>query len=341
MARLAFWMIGGLIAALLGFMLIIGEDYSNLGFVLFGNGAKNQPDTIYYAEPAALGPVIIFVAIDQGFFEKQGLHVVPQKFSSGRLALDAVMTNNAQFGSTSETPFMHSVLQGNDVVVIATVSEHHEAKAIARKDKGIAKPKDLKGKKVATLPGTNSDYFMHLFLEKNGLRPSDLQIISMAPQEMVIALVRGDIDAYFAWEPHIFFAKKELGNKSVIFDSDGLYNGMHAVVMQREFVNKNPETVKKIIKAFLEAELFVKQNHEKTLEIAELHTGMGREALDGIYNDYRYEVRLSQELIELLNKESEWAMDSGVSKAAKKPDFRESVYTDALKEINSSRVKVK
>ena len=44
MARLAFWMIGGLIAALLGFMLIIGEDYSNLGFVLFGNGAKNQPD---------------------------------------------------------------------------------------------------------------------------------------------------------------------------------------------------------------------------------------------------------------------------------------------------------
>src|SRR3989338_3513109 len=323
MARLAFWMIGGLIAALLGFMLIIGEDYSNLGFVLFGNGDKNQPDTIYYAEPAALGPVIIFVAIDQGFFEKQGLHVVPQKFSSGRLALDAVMTNNAQFGSTSETPFMHSILQGNDVVVIATVSQHHEAKAIVRKDKGITKPQDLKGKKIATLPGTNSDYFMYLFLEKQGLKPKDMQIVSMQPSEMVISLVRGDIDAYCACEPHIFFAKKELGDKSLIFHSDDVYNGTHTIVMQRKFVNEHPEAVRKVILALLKAELFVKENRNKALEIAEKHTGMSSEAISNIYDDYTYEVRLNQDFVELLNKEATWAINSNVSKAAKKPNFKE------------------
>ena len=125
---------------------------------------------------------------------------------------------------------------------------------------------------------------------------------------------------------------EQLGQNKVVHWHQTVYTTVEKLAKQQYKANQNRDHYQYSIR---------KQNHEKTLEIAELHTGMGREALDGIYNDYRYEVRLSQELIELLNKESEWAMDSGVSKAAKKPDFRESVYTDALKEINSSRVKVK
>ena len=340
MTQLKYWVIIGLIVVFIGLILVVNDNYKLLGFVVLNN-TQNSQETLVYAEPTALGPVIIFSALDEGFFEEQGIKVVPQKFSSGRLAVDAVLTNNAQFASTSETPFMHAVLQGNDVVIVAAVSEHHETKAIARKDKGITKPQDLKGKKVATLPGTNSDYFMYLFLEKHGLKPRDIRIISLSPSEMVIALVKGDIDAYFAWEPHIFFAKKELGDKAVVFDSDDIYNGTHTIVMQREFVTKHPETVKKIITALLRAELFIKQNREKALEIAERHTGMSREALNAIYKDYNYEVKLNQHLVELLDKEAVWAMSSNISNAKEKPDFKDFVYTSALKEINPSRVSVK
>jgi len=302
--------------------------------------SSDEASTILYAKPITLNALLIFTALEEGFFEDEGLKVASQQFSAGRLALDAVLTGNAHFSSMSETPFMHSVLQGNDVVIVATVSIHKEAKGIARTDKGILKPKDLKGKKIATLPGTNSDYFMYIFLEKNGLNPKDVQIVSLPPPEMVSSLIRGDIDAYFAWEPHIFFAKKELGNNSIIFEPRELYSGTANIIMRRDFVRNNPETVKKLIKALLKSEEFVKNNRERAIEIAEVHTGMNKETLTDIYNDYDFKVEITQELIELLDKESQWAINSGLSKS-RQLNFKDFVYIDALKEIDSKRVKVK
>ena len=339
MAKLKYFLYVSLILTISSLILItmvINTNYKILGFILF-NENQTSHETLVYAEPIALGPAIIFTALDEGFFENEGLKVVSQKFSAGRLALDAVLSDNADFSSMAETPFMHSILQGNDVVVVAMVSEHHEVKGIARKDKGIMKPSDLRGKKVATLPGTNSDYFMSIFLEANGLKQEDVQITSMRPPEMVNALIRGDIGAYFAWEPHIFFAKKELGDKVVIFDSDELYNGTHVIVMRRDFVNKHPEIVKKIVMALVKAEAFVKQNREKTIEITGRHTGMGKEALNAVYDDYKYEVKINQNLIELLDKEARWAINSSISKATKIPDFKKFVHTISLKEVNSKK----
>lgn len=309
--------------------------------LLLASGCTQQKqDTVIYAEPVALGPVIIFAALDENYFNKEGLNVAVKQFSAGRLALDAVLTNNAQFGSTSETPIMHSILQGNDIIIVATVSEHHETKAIGRKDAGILKPQDLKGKKIATLPGTNSDYFMNLFLKSNGLSKKDVQIVSMKPPEMVIALVKGDIDAFFAWEPHIFFAKKELGNNFVIFEAGNLYSGTHTVFMQRSFAEKNPAVVKKLVSSLLKAEKFVKQNRKKAIEISAKHTGISKEALNEIFDDYYFEVKLDQSLLELLDKEADWAISTGVSNAIQKPNFREHIYTKALSEISPERVQV-
>lgn len=329
-----------LLFVLSALVILLALGCTNVGLTGFYLGL-NETSTLLYAKPITLNALLIFTALEEGFFEEEGLKVNTQQFSAGRLALDAVLTGNADFSSMSETPFMHSVLQGNDVVIIATISTHKETKGIARKDKGILKPKDLKGKKIATLPGTNSDYFMYLFLGKNGLKPKDVQIVSLPPPEMVSSLIRGDIDAYFAWEPHIFYAKRELGNNSIIFEPKELYNGTANIIMRRDFVKNNPETVKKLIKALLKSEEFAKNNKKRAIEIAELHTGMNKETLTDIYNDYNFKIEISQELIELLDKESKWAINSSLSKSTQKINFRDFVYIEALKEIEPRRVKVK
>lgn len=196
----------------------------------------------------------------------------------------------------------------------------------------------MKGKKIATLPGTNSDYFLSLFLEKNGLKTQDVQIISMKPPEMIIAISRGDIDALFAWEPHIYFAKKGLKDNYVVFESNELYNGTHSIMMQRSFVEKNPETVKKIIRGLIKAEDFAKNNPDKAKQITTKHTGISIEALDEIYDEYKFEVRINNQLLELLEKQADWALEST---NGKKPDFKSHVYTKALKEIDTAKVTLK
>jgi NitT/TauT family transport system substrate-binding protein len=340
MVKFKYWLYAVLILVVVGSILIIDYVKSPTAFVVLNNTVQSKAETLVYAEPITLGNTLISVAMDEGFFEEEGIKVVSQKFSAGRLALDAVLTNNAHFSSMSETPFMLSVLQGNDLIVIATVAEHKETKAIARKDKGILNPHDIYDKKIGTLPGTNSDYFMYNFLEANGIKQQDVQIVSMPPPEMVSSLTKGDIDAFFAWEPYIYFAKKELPNNTVTFEPGDLYDGMKVVLMQRSFVNKNPESVKKIIRALLKAETFVKQNREKAIEIDSNHTGISREALKEIYDEYHLEVNISQKLIELLDKEAEWAISSGISKATEKPDFKNFLYTTGLKEADSERVNV-
>ena len=131
-----------------------------------------------------------------------------------------------------------------------------------------------------------------------------------------------------------------MGNNSIIFEPRELYSGTANIIMRRDFVRNNPETVKKLIKALLKSEEFVKNNRERAIEIAEVHTGMNKETLTDIYNDYDFKVEITQELIELLDKESQWAINSGLSKS-RQLNFKDFVYIDALKEIDSKRVKVK
>lgn len=95
--------------------------------IILSGCTQQQPNTLKYAEPAAIGGLLIFTALDEGFFEEEGLNVTSEQFSAGRLAIDAVLTSNAQMASTSETPIMHAILQGNDVVIIASVSSKYLA----------------------------------------------------------------------------------------------------------------------------------------------------------------------------------------------------------------------
>lgn len=123
---------------------------------------KNKPTAtkITYAMPITVAAIPAYVALEKGFWKEEGLDVQAQMFSSGRQALDALLSKSAEVMSVSETPLMHAILQGNKIYIVTTVTQHQEVKLIARRDKGIQSGKDLIGKRVATLPGTNSDYFM-------------------------------------------------------------------------------------------------------------------------------------------------------------------------------------
>src|SRR5262249_47480967 len=158
-------------------------------------------------------------------------------FSSGREGLQALLAGQAQLQSVSETPIVHAIIQGNKVVTVATISRHKEAKLIARKDRGIAKPSDLRGKRLATLPGTNSDFFMYEFLKKHKIPASEVKIANMPPPEMVAAYARGDIDGYFAWEPHIYYGQRQLPKESIVFQPEELYKGWNTLNMDPGFVS--------------------------------------------------------------------------------------------------------
>jgi ABC-type nitrate/sulfonate/bicarbonate transport system substrate-binding protein len=75
---------------------------------------------------------------------------------------------------------------------------------VARKEAGLAKVEDLKGKKVAAIVGTSTFFDIRaLTLKGYGFDlQKDAQIVTAtAPADMVTLLGKGEVDAIIAWQP--------------------------------------------------------------------------------------------------------------------------------------------
>jgi len=88
---------------------------------------------------------------------------------------------------------------------------------VARKDAGLAKVEDLKGRKIAAIVGTSTFFDIRaLTLKGYGFDlQKDTQIITAtAPPDMVTLLGKKDVDAIIAWQPI---------TDSVVFRGEGVY----------------------------------------------------------------------------------------------------------------------
>lgn len=312
-----------------------------LGLVIFTG--RKQPSTavkITYAMPITVAAIPAYVASEKGFWKQEGLDVDRKMFSAGRLALDALISNSAEVMSVSETPLVHAILQGNEVNFVLTVTEHQETKFIGRRDQGIGKPEDLRGKRVATLPGTNSDYFMYEFLKAHGMSISDVKVTNLAPPDMVTALVSGNIDGYFAWEPHISYAQKRLGDNATVFLPGDLYHGRHCIAMNKNYVQKHPEVVEKLVRGFLRAEEFVETNPQEAKQIVANVTGLEMETVEALWQEYHVKVQLDSGFIAILKREAQWALAVDPQGTGTVDRVVSSVYVNALKSVRPERVKI-
>lgn len=301
--------------------------------------AEPTPIRITYAMPLTVAAIPAYVALERAFWAAEGLDVDAKMFSAGRLALDALLGKNAQVMSVSETPLVHAILQGNKIFIVATVTTHKEVKLIVRTDHHIATPADLRGKKIATLPGTNSDFFMYRFLDANGMSTRDVKITNMAPPEMVTALVSGNIDAYFAWEPHIYYARQRLAKVTAVYPPGDLYAGRHCVAMNQDFVAQHPEVVPKLIRGFIRAEQFVAEHPAEARAIVAKRTGMDDATLRDLWPEYQVAVQFDRAFPEILDIEARWARKVQGS-ADPIPQMQNFVYTKALRDVRPASVSI-
>ncbi len=294
-----------------------------------------------YGEPTTIAAALPIIAGEKGFWQAQGLNVKVERFSAGRLALDATIGGSAQANSVSETGPMLAILKGHPIFIVATAGKHQETKFIGRKDKGILEPKDLKGKKIATLPGTNSDYFLDVFLQANALTRDDLQILNLTPPDSVNALINGDIDGFFSWEPHIYYAQSKLGANAIVFGPGDLYAGYHTVIMRQDFVKSNPAKVEKFLRGLQQAEAFTKNNRDASIKLVAKHLGMEESAVSSLWDEYDFSLGLEPGLLARLDKEADWATSNKIATPAAPIDFRDFVFVESLRKLQPAAVSIR
>lgn len=108
------------------------------------------PEKITIAYSTASNAMLMYIAFAKDYFAQEGLDAKPQPHAFGKPALQAVIEGKADIATTGDTPIVFAVMGGKKIMTLAMIQTSNRNEAIvARKDQGIAKSSDLKGKKTA------------------------------------------------------------------------------------------------------------------------------------------------------------------------------------------------
>ena len=284
---------------------------------------------------------LIHVALAKGFFAEEGLDVQSQLYTYGKAALQSLLEHKSDIATVAETPVMFSVLKGEKLFVIANIDASNQNNAIvARTDTGITVVSDLKGKRIGVTPGTTSDFFLDSLLTANLLSRADIQTVAMKPEEMLNAIMAKTIDAACTWNYPLAQIKRQLGTNGAVFFDRDIYTETFNLAAEQNFVLKNPETIKKFLRALIKAEKFVAKNPDAAQVIMSAATNIELDLVRDTWSDFNYYVRLDQTLVITLEDESRWAIKNKLTDQTAMPNFLDYIYVDGLKSTKPDAINI-
>jgi NitT/TauT family transport system substrate-binding protein len=306
-----------------------------------GEKVAGTREKITIAYSIGLSTALVHIAFAKGYFADEGLDVTPQTHGDGKLALDAVLQGKADLATVGDTPFVFAVMKGKKIAVIATIATSNRNDAIvARLDRGIAKPADLNGKNIGVPLGTTADYFANSFLLFHGVKRKRVTFIDMKPDEMAGALDKGRVDAVSIWNTKLKQLEKGLGSNGTIFYGESIFTEAFCITAWQEFIKKNPETIKKVLRALIKAETFVEKHYEEARLLEAEFIKVDKAVLDGMQDIFTFRVALDQALLVDLEDQTRWILKNRLAARTDMPNYLDFIYFDSLLSVKPDAVKM-
>src|ERR1700728_4398932 len=129
-------------------------------------------------------------------FRPKGVKVEWIEFPAGPPLLEALNAGSIDLGHTGDSPPLFAQAANIPFVYFAASSSSPESSAIlVKRESGIQRPTDLRGRRVGFAKGTSAHTMVLRYLEKNSLSLSDITPMYLPPADGREALETGSIDA--------------------------------------------------------------------------------------------------------------------------------------------------
>jgi sulfonate transport system substrate-binding protein len=206
---------------------------------------------------ATYNPVSLLLK-DKGFLEKElekdGITVRWVQTLGSNKALEFLNAGSIDFGSTAGAAALIGKINGNPIKSIYVYSRPEWTALVTRKDTGITKVEDLKGKRVAVTRGTDPHIFLVRALQDAKLTEKDVKLVLLQHPDGRTALERGDVDAWAGLDPLMAAAEVESG--ATLFFRNAAANSWGVLNVSEAFAKENPALVKRVLKAYEEARAY-------------------------------------------------------------------------------------
>jgi NitT/TauT family transport system substrate-binding protein len=263
---------------------------------------------------------LVYIAQDQGFFKRHGLDVSFERFQTGAFAVNGLISDKVNVATASGFVLALQGFKSPDLRAVAAISSTDVLELVARRDRGIAKPKDLRGKLIGVTKATIAEFFLSTFLSFNGILPGEVRTVDLKPSDFVKALTEGRIDAAVCFPPWDT-VKRNLAQNGVSWPIQGGQDYYLLLISRDELVKNRPRVVEGLLKGTLDAEDFLRKHESEARAIVERTLGLDRASVASTWTKTRFRVRLDQGLLILMEDYARWAIQNRLVEAKKVPNY--------------------
>lgn len=290
----------------------------------------------------------IAVAAAKGYFREAGVDVDVKYFPSGGDLMTAVVGGSVPMGSSGATPVTTLRSRPYPIKIVAQMSDISGAQQIIVK-RGLKNLDELYGKKIAIMRGTASEALFNSFVKAYGFDAGKVELVNMAPAEMLASFARGNVDAISVWEPHTTRARKSAdgkllvsGTKSNIPGKEGarrIYGDRSVLFATETFLKEQPATVRTVLQALAKAGEFIASNRAEATTILAKEFGMEAADMSDVMDSNRYTLELNEAMVGDLDGVA--AFLHGLKRIQSQPKAREWIDPAPLRSARPALVDLK
>jgi len=260
--------------------LLLGRDDSTTGSSSQSINAK--ADTLKIGYFPNLNHAQAIIGLNNGDFAKiiendENLGNISLKgivFTSGPSAIEALYAGQIDVAYVGPNPTINGyIISGGDGLHVISGASSGGASFVVRNDSGIETVNDLGGKKFASPQlGNTQDVALKKYLIDNGYNTvengGNVTAVAAKPADIINMFVNKEIDG--AWVPEPLAAiLKEQGDGFILVDERDLWppEGKFVtanILARADYLEKNPEIIKKLLEAHVNETLWINQKLSKT-----------------------------------------------------------------------------
>ena len=278
-----------------------------------------------------------YMAVDKGFYAKEGLDVTLNPGGIGIDITDEVVSGRAEFGLIGAEYVLIRRSEGIPIKAIATTYRNNPFVLVSMPDSGITTPQDFPGHN-ANLGGIDGLIQFNALLRK--LDIEDVEIIPYTSE--IENFYNGEVDITPAFSAgSLIGIQQEYPDVNVIWPLDyGIHLYSDTIFTTDELIAEDPDLVLRFLRATLKGHQYALENLEEATEIClkyaedkdpEVQSAMLEASLPLIYTGYdeigwmRYEVW--QDMYDILNEQELLAGPVNIEEAYTL-EFLQQIYGD-------------
>jgi NitT/TauT family transport system substrate-binding protein len=217
-----------------------------------------------------------YTALEKGFNASKNLNVSIAQGSGTMQGLRTLIAGKAQF-VFQDIGVMMAVRakEGAKIRALACLYQKSPHTVFYIEGKGISKPKDLEGKKIAFSPGDSPKLMFPAFAKANGIDESKVGWLSVDPNSKNAVLLNHSVDGMITYLFTLPVLQKAAQNNDKIgtlvysdYGADFYSNGLGAM---DDFIKEKPDVVRNFVQATMDGVKYTLANPEDAVRMLKKH----------------------------------------------------------------------